>query len=60
MEISYFEIYNEKIHDLLAPSKKKDSKKVQVNFTLYLYVNELSKGVHIECNLQASEDHNTE
>lgn len=32
MEISYFEIYNEKIHDLLAPSKKKDNKKVQVNF----------------------------
>lgn len=30
MEISYFEIYNEKIHDLLAPSKKKDNKKTQV------------------------------
>ena len=30
VEISYFEIYNEKIHDLLAPSKKKDNKKVQV------------------------------
>ena len=34
VEISYFEIYNEKIHDLLAPSKKKDNKKVQVNFYL--------------------------
>lgn len=31
VEISYFEIYNEKIHDLLAPSKKKDNKRVQVN-----------------------------
>ena len=30
MEISYFEIYNEKIHDLLAPSKKKENKRVQV------------------------------
>ncbi|KAM7447173.1 the TRAFAC class myosin-kinesin ATPase superfamily [Porites harrisoni] len=30
VEISYFEIYNEKIHDLLAPSKKKDSKKTQL------------------------------
>ena len=36
MEISYFEIYNEKIHDLLAPSKKKDNKKVQVNFYLII------------------------
>ena len=30
VEISYFEIYNEKIHDLLAPSKKKENKRVQV------------------------------
>ncbi|XP_068734565.1 kinesin-like protein KIF14 isoform X1 [Montipora capricornis] len=30
VEISYFEIYNEKIHDLLAPSKKKDNKRVQL------------------------------
>ena len=40
VEISYFEIYNEKIHDLLAPSKKKDGKKVQVNhYFLLLYQN---------------------
>lgn len=30
VEISYFEIYNEKIHDLLAPSKKKENKRVQL------------------------------
>ena len=60
VEISYFEIYNEKIHDLLAPSKKKDSKKVQVIFVQCLYVNELCKDVHIENNLQFSEDHITE
>ena len=30
VEISYFEIYNEKIHDLLAASKKKENKRVQV------------------------------
>ena len=34
VEISYFEIYNEKIHDLLAPSKKKDNKRVQVSVNL--------------------------
>jgi len=39
VEISYFEIYNEKIHDLLAPSKKKDNKKVQVNFLTLLFGN---------------------
>ncbi|XP_074614854.1 kinesin-like protein KIF14 [Acropora palmata] len=30
VEISYFEIYNEKIHDLLAPRKKKENKRVQL------------------------------
>jgi len=39
VEISYFEIYNEKIHDLLAPNKKKDNKKVQVNFLSLLFGN---------------------
>ena len=43
VEISYFEIYNEKIHDLLAPSKKKDNKKVQVNFLTLLLRNSVEK-----------------
>ncbi|RMX47546.1 hypothetical protein pdam_00019081 [Pocillopora damicornis] len=30
VEISYFEIYNERIHDLLASSKKKDGKRAQL------------------------------
>ena len=39
VEISYFEIYNEKIHDLLAPSKKKDNKRVQVIVQICYYIN---------------------
>lgn len=44
VEISYFEIYNEKIHDLLATSKKKDNKKVQVNFYLITVMADLGTG----------------
>lgn len=32
VEISFFEIYNEKIHDLLASSKEKGGKKPTVSY----------------------------
>lgn len=40
VEISFFEIYNEKIHDLLASSKEKGGKKPTVSYfynSLYLF-----------------------
>ena len=35
VEISFFEIYNEKIHDLLASSKEKNGKKATVSSMIY-------------------------
>lgn len=36
VEISFFEIYNEKIHDLLASSKEKGGKKPTVSYFGYI------------------------
>ena len=43
VEISFFEIYNEKIHDLLASSKEKGGKKPTVSkYLTYLFTNTLT------------------
>lgn len=37
VEVSFFEIYNEKIHDLLADTSEKDQKKATVSMLHHSY-----------------------